>query len=60
LALVASETWSVLQPESRTPAVISATEAKSARASEREIKIDPTPCRAASANPNRLEHDPTG
>ncbi|MET3325599.1 hypothetical protein ABIF54_002852 [Bradyrhizobium japonicum] len=60
LALVASETWSVSQPASRTLAVSSATEAKSARASEREIKMDPTPCRAESANPNSLEHDPTG
>src|SRR4051812_23732340 len=51
LALVASETWSVSQPASSTLAVISATEAKSARASGREIKTNPTACRTLMREP---------
>src|SRR4051794_891264 len=58
LALVASETWSVSQPAS-TKLAASATETRNARASEREIKMDPTPSKASRANPI-LKHDPTG
>ncbi|GLR83896.1 hypothetical protein GCM10007857_06060 [Bradyrhizobium iriomotense] len=50
LALVASETWSVSQPASITLAT-SATDVKSARASELEIKTDPTLTGQVSENP---------